>query len=318
MTGRSGAAAGDRCPVSWTVNVRAIAIVHREARVQLDSPPATHHTLRILTYLAGQRGPVPAAVVATALGLPRSSTYRVLAGLVEHGYVLHYPEAQRYGLGYAAFALGSGFSRQEPIARLGAPILAALVDRVGETAHLAVLNGVDVIYLVEERARHRPPLVTDVGVRLPAWATASGRALLATLPRTQLHAMFADRTVFEHGEPGRYSYPRLTRALREVERLGYAAEDEEVTPGFASVAVAVRDHAGWPAACITVTYPSDGADVDRTATIVDAVTWHAAELSRRIRGTVDPRPAPVPTTGPVQTTGAVATTASASTSTVHA
>jgi DNA-binding IclR family transcriptional regulator len=258
--------------------------------MQYDSPPATHHTLRILTYLAGQRGPVPAAVIASTLGLPRSSAYRVLSGLVEHGYVLHYPEAQRYGLGYAAFALGSGFTRQEPLVRLGTPILAALVDRVGETAHLAVLGGTDVVYLVEERARHRPPLVTDVGVRLPAYATASGRALLASLPRTQLHAMFADRSVFDHGEPGQYSYAKLTRALKEVVRTGHAAEDQEVTPGFSSVAVAVRDHTGWPAACITVTYATDEVDAERAATIVEAVTWHAAELSRRISGTVGARP----------------------------
>ncbi|MFC4243812.1 IclR family transcriptional regulator [Gryllotalpicola reticulitermitis] len=253
--------------------------------MQSTPPPAANHTLEILSYLAAQRGPVQAAVIASALGLPRSSTYRILSALVEHGYALHYPERQRYGLGYAAAALGSGFSRQEPLTRLGAPVLATLVARVGETAHLTVLHGTDVIYLVEERAKHRPPLVTGVGVRLPSYSTASGRALLASLPSTQLHALFSGSDAFDGALPG-YSFSRLSRELKQVTRDGYAAEDGEVTPGFASVSVAIRDHAGWPAAGITLTYRRDDVDEAARATMIEALTRHAAELSRRIRGSM--------------------------------
>ena len=59
--------------------------------------------------------------------------------------------------------------------------LAELVDRTGQSAHLAVLHGRDVLYVLEERAPGRAPLVSDVGVRLPAHLTASGRAILARL-----------------------------------------------------------------------------------------------------------------------------------------
>jgi DNA-binding IclR family transcriptional regulator len=169
--------------------------------------PAARHTLHILTYLAAQRGPVPAAVIAQALGLPRSTVYRLLGVLGELGFVLHFPEARRYGIGLAAFELSSGFSRQEPLARLGRPILAGLVDRIGESAHLAVLHGRDVIYLVEERAPRRPALVTDVGVRLPSHLTASGRALLATLPLPQVRALFPDRSAFVQ-RAGSGTWPR--------------------------------------------------------------------------------------------------------------
>jgi hypothetical protein len=58
------------------------------------------------------------------------------------------------------------------------------IDRTNESAHLAVLNGRDVLYVLEERAPGKPPLVTDVGVRLPAQLTASGRAILAAVPAT--------------------------------------------------------------------------------------------------------------------------------------
>ena len=54
--------------------------------------PAAHHTLRILSYLSTQRGPVPAATITAALSLPRSTVYRILGILEEHGFVIHYPE----------------------------------------------------------------------------------------------------------------------------------------------------------------------------------------------------------------------------------
>ncbi len=250
-----------------------------------DVTPAARHTLRILSHLATQRGPIPAGAIASALDLPRSSVYRILGALEDHGYVIHYPEAQRYGLGYAAFALSSGFTRQEPLIRLGSPILAALVERIGETTHLAVLHGTDVIYLLEQQARPRPPLVTDVGVRLPSYMTASGRALLAELPRTQLRALFSAPDAFADGPAG-YTYQRLSRELRAATAAGYAIEDEEITRGIASVSVAIRDHAGWPAACMTVSYRKEDIDERAREAIVETLRWHANELSRRIRGSL--------------------------------
>ncbi|ARC58151.1 Acetate operon repressor [Frondihabitans sp. 762G35] len=250
-----------------------------------EASPAAHQTLRILTHLSTQRGPVAAATVAAALGLPRSTVYRLLGVLVEHGFVIHYPEARRYGIGLAAFEMSSGFSRQEPLTRLGAPVLASLVDRVGESAHLAVLHGRDVIYLVDERAPRRPALVTDVGVRLPSHVTASGRALLATLPDSQVRALFPDRSAFVHGlARGPRSLRELRTLLAEVRARGYAAEDGDVSTGLASVAVAVRDASGWPAAGVAVTFPSDGPTQDALTGLVAEVQLHAAELSRRIRG----------------------------------
>ena len=142
--------------------------------------PGARHALGLLQALARQPGPVPAASLARDLGLPRSSTYHLLGELIAAGFVVHLPEERRYGLGVSAFEIGSAYSRQEPLARLARPLLARLVDAVGHSAHLAVLHGREVLYVVEQRAPGRPPLVTDVGVRLPAQLTASGRASRAS------------------------------------------------------------------------------------------------------------------------------------------
>src|SRR3954449_9600193 len=152
--------------------------------------PAADAVLQILVLLARQAEPVPAAQIGALLDLPRSTTYRLLGALSEQGFVSYLPEERRYGLGVVAFELGSSYSRQMPLRRIAQPVLTRLVRTAGQNAHLAVLHGADVYYVIEERAARRPPLVTDVGVRLPATLTASGLAILSSLPPAQVKAIY--------------------------------------------------------------------------------------------------------------------------------
>ncbi|MET2010104.1 IclR family transcriptional regulator [Microbacterium chocolatum] len=245
--------------------------------------PAADQTLRILSLLARQRGPIAAQTIAAHLGIPRSSVYHLLKALEGHGFVVHLVAERRWGLGTAAFELAGGFARQEPLAHLGRPLVAALADRTGESAHLAVMTGRDVLYLVEERAPRRPALVTEVGVRLPAHLTASGRAMLAALPRAQVRAQFPDAAAFaDRTGRGPARPAELREVLREVRTRGYATEDGEVTLGLRSVGVAVLDHAGWPAAAVAVTWPED-LPRDPAALAIE-VEGAARELSRRLYG----------------------------------
>ena len=253
----------------------------------MSNVPAARQALAVLRHLAGQAGPVPAAAIARDLGLPRSTTYHLLAVLAEEGFVVHLPEERRYGLGVAAFELGSAYSRQAPLARLARPLLARLVEVVGQSAHLAVLHGRDVLYIVEERAPRSPTLVTDVGVRLPAHLTASGRAVLAALPAAQVRALFPDRASFSDRTgvgPSRLS--ALREVLIGVRARGVATEDGEVTVGLASVAAAVLDHSGHPVAGIAVTFAVDAVPPAGRDVVADAVLACATELSRRIGGQV--------------------------------
>ncbi|WP_404442864.1 IclR family transcriptional regulator [Microbacterium marinum] len=276
-----------------------LSVIPDEARAGATSRPqvpAADQTLRILRFLAHQRGPVAAQTVATQLSIPRSTVYHLLAAMAAHGFVVHLESDRRWGLGTAAFELAGGYARQQPLARLGRPIVAQLADRAGESAHLAVMTGRDVMYIVEERAPRRPALVTDVGVRLPAHLTATGRAMLAALPRKQVRALYPDAAAFTARTgrgPGRPS--ELRELLRETRRTGVATEDGEVTAGFRSVAVVVRDHAGWPAAAVAVTWQGDAGGAEPTRSGDDAASARikalsalaasaAADLARRIGG----------------------------------
>ena len=255
--------------------------------------PAADQTLRILSMLAAARGPMPANMIATQLELPRSTVYHLLATLQEHGFVMHLPEERRYGLGIAAFELSSAYTRQEPLARIGRPLIVALVDQLGFSGHLAVPHGRDVLYIIEERAKGAPALITDVNVRLPAHLTASGRAILAALPKAQLRALYPGKEAFvhrtestatlpEHDSIDRYS--RLRTVLDDTLTRGFAVERGSVTAGFSSVSVPVLDHRDWPVAAIAVTFRDEEVPEDRLADLAEDVRGAAGTLASRIYG----------------------------------
>jgi DNA-binding IclR family transcriptional regulator len=165
--------------------------------------------------------------------------------------------------------------------------LADLADRCGNSAHLSVLLGRDVIYVIEERAPGRPLLITDVGVRLPAYATASGRAMLAALPQQQVRALYPDKDAFSSGEGDdqpSMSLSALRRVLVEVRRDSWASEDGEVTPGLASHAMAVLDGNGYPLAAVAVTFPQEERTPQLLAEIRAEIRATVRMLSRRLGG----------------------------------
>jgi DNA-binding IclR family transcriptional regulator len=245
--------------------------------------PAAAQTLDVLQYLARQAGPVPAAAISRDVGLPRSTTYHLLDTLSRAAFVVHLPEEGRYALGVAAYELGSGFSRQAPLQRLARAPIAALVDRTGHSAHLAVMHGRDVVYVIEERAPGKPPLVSDVGVRLPAQLTATGRAILARLPQSQLRALFPDASAFVlRNELGPASLSALRQLLSQTRQRGYAEENGEVTEGFASVAAGVVDRTGLAVAGVAITFRASEVAAPARLRAAREVTRTARELSRRL------------------------------------
>ena len=245
--------------------------------------PAATRALKVLRFLSTQVDPVPIEAIMRSCELPRSSAYHLINAMIDEGFVTHIQETKRYGLGVAAFEVGRGYALQAPLQRLARRPIAQLVDQTGQSGHLVILHGSDVLYVLEERAPGRPPLVTDVGVRLPAHLTASGRAILANLPDAQLRALYPDKNAFvDRTGSGPKTLSSLRKLLVETQNRGYATEDGEVTSGLASVAAAVLDHNGHPIAGVAITYPTGS----ESNSLPNAVMNTANLLTKRISGAV--------------------------------
>ena len=246
--------------------------------------PASRNTLEILRYVASRPGPVGAAALARDLGIPRSTTYQLLAELERADFVTHYPEDRTYGLGVASFEIGSAYLRHEPLERLSRPVLRRLVDETGHTAHLGILQGNETLYLLKEQPARPLTLITDIGVRLPAHLTASGRSMLTHVSPAQMRALFPDRDSFAHRtERGPSSLRELRSLLRQQQTKGWSYEDGEVTPGYASVAACAFDHGSRPMAAISITFADDISLAKRNR-LGAAVVAAAEAVTMRISG----------------------------------
>ncbi|MEU6035815.1 IclR family transcriptional regulator [Actinomadura sp. NPDC047616] len=254
-----------------------------------EQVPAARRALAVLRLLAASAGPLPASAIARHLDVPRSSTYHLLAAMAEDGFVTYLPEERRWGLGVAAFEIGSAYLRHGPLERLARPLLRRLVDRVGETAQLGVLHGAETLYLLKEQPPRPETLVTDVGVRMPAQLTASGRSMLAHLPAAQVRALFPGPAPFVHRTGrGPASLRELRRVLADDARRGWSYEDGWITEGLASIAACAFDHTGHPTAAVAVTFRRERRPEESWPWLAERVRATAADLTTRLGGRASP------------------------------
>ena len=123
---------------------------------------------------------VAAKTLATELGMPESTLFRMAKFLVERGYLRR--SAGRLTLGAAALRLGALAQRQNPLARVAHPALAALSERTGETVHLAELQGDHIVYVDKVEGSRSVRMASLVGSAGPLYCTGVGKVILAFLP----------------------------------------------------------------------------------------------------------------------------------------
>lgn len=236
--------------------------------------------------LAERSSPVPAAVLARELGIPRSSLYQLARAMMEEGFIVHYPEERAYGLSSLVVDIGSASLQTERLRRMAHPLMERLVaaSTVPIVAHLAVLTGAEVTYIDRVSAPRAPTTVSAVGVRLPAHLTATGRAILAALPAPQVRALYPHRdALIRRQGPGPTTLAQLDALLATARERGWSQEDGDVTSGYSSVAAASLDRNGYPAVAVGVTFRS-GLDAASTAALGTEVAATSAALTARLLG----------------------------------
>ena len=243
----------------------------------MSKVPAATHTLAILRLLMTTDAPISAARIATQLRLPRSTTYQLLKVMVDAGFVMHLKSHRTYGLGAAAYSLSQAYSTQQPLVRASTRHAQALAKLAGGSAHVSRLSsGMEVLYVLEERSTAAVSLITDVGVRLAAERTASGRVMLAALPDAELKARV------DAAGLGR-QWQKIHTMVQQVRLRGWAEETEEVSVGQSSIAAAVLDHTGRPAAALAVTFTPE-VGVDKHAELVAETCRRAQQVHTTLFG----------------------------------
>ncbi|MFE2496039.1 IclR family transcriptional regulator [Streptomyces scopuliridis] len=196
-------------------------------------------TVELLEVLAA-RGDRPARLreLAEELGVPRSSMYALLQTLIDRGWVRTDTTGSLYGIGIRVLLTGTSYLDADPRVGAARPFLDEASDTLGETIHLARLDGGDVVYLATRESHEYLRPVSRVGRRLPAHAGALGKALLAERDPDRLPLPDGPlKRLTPNTHPDRAS---LAADLARVRERGFAIDREEGMAGITGFGFALR------------------------------------------------------------------------------
>jgi DNA-binding IclR family transcriptional regulator len=212
--------------------------------------------LDILEKLAttSELGLGPSAV-AEEVGLDKATVTRLLRTLIEAGYVRQDPVTRKYRLTGKILRLAQGVAVSLDLERVARPHLIALRDRVGETAHLGVMEGESVYYVDKLEAEHSLQLVSAIGQEMPLHSTALGKAILAALPEAEREAKLRRMDFVARTERTICNLEQFREEIRLTQGRGYAIDDRENEPQGTCVAAAIIGADGRPVGAISVSGP---------------------------------------------------------------
>lgn len=223
--------------------------------------------------------------LASDLGLHKTTVFRLLGALERAEFVVRDEDRQRYQLGPALFRLATQARRATGLYDAARPELESLAHDIGETATLEVLVGSDVLILDEVHGRFLVGGAPEVGMRWPAHATSTGKALLAALTDEKRAAAARRAPLGRLAKLGPHtitSRAALDRELEKVRRAGYAVGMEELEPGFVAIGAPVRNAHGRAVAAVSVGGPKARLGGARLRTVAARVRRAADRISRRL------------------------------------
>ena len=243
--------------------------------------PAVSRALTLLDRLARERVPMSLAQLTNELALPKSSVHGLCNTLVSFGYLRRQPDGA-FLIGPGVMSLAEAFVSGIDVAREFNALWADVGSAPEETVVLSVLSGTDALYVAVRNSARPLGLAFTVGMRLPAYLSGSGKAMLAHLPPGEVRARFVAGLGQRLTRKGPREVDALLRELATTRKRGYSVDDECVREGVYSFGAPVRDAAGGVVAGVAVCINkallgADGGERHRAAALSVAQA-----LSRRL------------------------------------
>jgi len=237
--------------------------------------------LAVLELLAELGRPASCGELAETLGYPRSSLHGLLRTMEGQGW-LETGDDGTYALGIKTFEVGNGYVRATDLAGTARPFMQRVSRELNETVQLAILDGLDSVYVAKIDGGQALTLQSAVGRRLHAHATGIGKVLLAAVDPAELKERLAGRPLTGYTPGTITDVEVLFDELDRVRRQGFAEDDEEYTPGVRCVAVPVHGVHGEVVAGMSVAAPAFRLDDERRRLALDLLRAEAGQLSRAL------------------------------------
>jgi DNA-binding IclR family transcriptional regulator len=219
--------------------------------------------------------------IAATTGLPKSTVHRILQSLVERGFAR--PDGRGgYLPGPRIFTLAGKVTHRFDPARQAEPALRRLRDETGHTVHFALRTGDEAVYIEKLMGLRPYQMPSRIGMSIWLHTTAIGKAILATLPDTEI-ADFVRRAGLPRRTPNSITtLAALRRELTQVRKDGYALDNEENESGIICVGAAVFDHSSQIIGAISVSTLSHELTVEGAHAFGPVVRAAARDVSEAL------------------------------------
>ncbi len=246
---------------------------------------SVQRALHILDVIADTGGEAGLTEIARRTGLKISTCHHLLATLIQSGYATKARGARTYVLGSRILGLSTRCLKQVNLPQRAQRVLEALNARTSEAVQLAVLQGDDLVTVMRKETLHAVRVdAGEVGKTAAAHATATGKAILAWLPESELTRLIEAKGLTRFTPNTITDIESLIEQLRLVRRLGYAVDREEFQLGVCCVGASIRTSSGTVIGSLSVSSPLIRAQDDTFNDNCRQVVAAARELSADLTG----------------------------------
>lgn len=218
----------------------------------LDRMSSAQNTARVLMAFSHRPGSRGVTELSRKLGLSKSTVHRILTALVAERLLEHDPVNRTYRLSLTSIDLAAAAAAPLQLHEVAMPNLVHLHQRTGQTVHLGVLEGTEVVHIEQLVKRNGRYSATAHETRLAAHYSSCGKAIMAYLPDATLGTLLAAHP-FDAPTPHTIISPtEFRRELRMVRARGWSRTVNECEIGVASIGVPVRGPCGQVAAAIGI------------------------------------------------------------------
>ena len=262
----------------------------REAAPVAPLVPAVARALTLLDRLARGREPMTLARLSSELALPKSSVHGLCTTLVSFGYLRRQADGT-FLIGPRVMGLAEAFVAGTDVAQEFNAIWGGSGFAPEETVLLSVLSGNEALYVAVRNSARPLGLAFNVGMRLPAYLSGSGKAMLAFHAPDEVRRLFAGGLSAHLTRKGPRDVPALLKELAATRKRGYSIDDEAVREGVFSFGAPVFDASGQVVAGIAVCVNKVRLGADHGERHREVALGVARTLSRRLGGDVPEGPA---------------------------
>ena len=248
--------------------------------------------LDVLDQVASFGRPVRFSELLAASPYPKATLFRFLQTLTSQGMLSFDAATGTYALGVRLVRLAHAAWKQSSLAPIARPFLDELSTEMGETVHLAQLDGAHVLYVDKRNARVPIEMFSQAGKVGPAYCTGVGKAMLAFLPAAQL-ARLIPQMAFHRYTPGTLTTPEALAAdLAAIHSAGHAFDREEHEPGIICVAAPILSSRGRVLGALSLTSSTSRTSLGALEACADKVKATATRIADEVEHWQFPEEAP--------------------------